>query len=121
MARNFDEERQQDLGFIIRGENFTMVMVRPEVIGSWEDQDIPVKSMDAIAFTSDKIKQFISNSDGSHDRWDALRAREEDPISLGELNELLVWMVEVQSARPTRSPSPSSTGRGRTAASSKGE
>jgi hypothetical protein len=121
MPRNFDDERQQDREFIIRGERFTMIMVRPEVIGAWEDEPTPEKSQDSIAFTSEKVKQFISNSDGSHERWEALRAREEDPVSLGELNELLIWMVQVQSARPTQSPSPSAPGRGRTAASSKGE
>jgi hypothetical protein len=121
MPRNFDEERQKDLDFIIRGEKFRMKMVRPEVIGAWEDEPTPEKSIDALAYTSNRIKDFIENSDGSHDRWEALRAREDDPISMGELNELLIWMVEVQSARPTRQPSPSSSGRGRTAASSKAE
>lgn len=119
MPRNFDEERDKDLEFTIRGETFRMRYVRPEVIGEWEDHPPIEKSQEAIAFTNSRIREFIDNSDGSHERWDKLRAREEDPISLGEINELLVWMVEKQSARPTPAPSPSSTGRGRSAASSK--
>lgn len=120
MPRNFDEERDQDLDFVIRGEKFTVARVRPEVIGEWEDEATPEKSMDAITYTSDKVKGFILNSDGSHERWDAVRKQTDDPVTLGELNELLVWMIQVQSARPTQSPSPSAAGRGRTAASSKG-
>jgi hypothetical protein len=119
MPRNFDEERQFDPVFIIRGESFRMKIVRPEVIAEWEDSPIPEKSVDAIKYIDDKLKQFIENTDGSHERWDALRAKDDDPVSMGELDELLRWMVETQSARPTAAPSPSAPGRGRTAASSK--
>ena len=120
MPRNFDEERQFDPEFILRGQTFRMKIVRPEVIAEWEDSPIPDKSVDAIAYIDNKIKQFIENSDGSHERWDTLRQNEEDPVSMGELDELLRWMVETQSARPTKPLSPSAPGRGRTAASSKG-
>jgi len=121
MPRNFDEERKQDLEFVIRGEKFTMKVVRPEVIAAWEDDETPTKSIEALEYTDDKIKLFLANSDGSHDRWDALRKREEDPVSMGELNEILTWMIGVQSARPTAQPSSSAPGRGRTVRSSKAE
>lgn len=120
MPRNFDTERNFDPVFIIRGQEFRMKIVRPEVIGEWEDSPVPEKSVDAIKYVDDKIKQFIENSDGSHERWDAIRADDADPISLGEMDELLRWMVEIQSDRPTAQPSPSAPGRGRSAASSKG-
>ena len=120
MPRNFDQERSQDLEFVIREEKFKMRIVRPEVIASWEDEEMPSKSVDALKYTDEKIKMFLENSDGSHERWDELRKREADPVSMGELNEILVWMVEAQSARPTQQPSPSAAGRGQTGRSSRG-
>ena len=76
MPRNFDQEREQDLSFIIRGQDFKMRIVRPEVIATWEDEEMPDKSVDGLKYTDEKIKQFLENSDGSHERWDTLRARE---------------------------------------------
>jgi hypothetical protein len=114
MPRDFDAEFAQDLEFTIGGEKFTMRLVRPEVIASWEDEDTPDKSIEALAYTDSKIKLFLDQN-GSAERWDALRAREENPITLGQMNELLRWMVEAQSGFPTPQPAPSTPGRGRTA------
>jgi hypothetical protein len=115
MARDFDQEFAQDLEFTIGGEKFLMRLVRPEVIASWEDEETPEKSVDALVYTDSKIKLFLDQTNGASERWDELRAREENPVSLGQMNEILRWMVEVQSGYPTPQPAPSAAGRGRTA------
>lgn len=120
MPRNFDQELSEDLEFVIAGETFKMKYVRPEVLAAWEDEAAAEKSEGALKQMDDRIKLFLDDSNGAIERWDKLRAREENPISMGQINDLLLWMVEVQSGRPTIPPSPSATGRGRTAASSRG-
>lgn len=120
MHRDFDQEFvAEDLSFTIGGETFKMRYARPEVLAAWEDEEIPDKSVDALALNDQRIKQFLDSSNGAGDRWDTLRDREENPVTMGQLNALLLWMVEVQSGRPTVPPSPSESGRGKTKLSSK--
>jgi hypothetical protein len=119
MPRNFDQELSEDLDFIVGGETFKMKYVRPEVLAAWEDEEAADKSEGALKQMDERIKLFLDDSNGALERWDKLRAREDNPVSMGQINDLLLWMVEVQSGRPTIQPSPSVAGRGRTAVSSK--
>jgi hypothetical protein len=116
-VRDFDQELSQDLEFKIGGESFRMRYVRPEVLASWEDETVGANSESALQTLDQRIKMFIADEDGG-ERWDALRKREEAPVTMGQMDALLVWMVEVQAGRPTEQPSPSAPGRGRTAVSS---
>lgn len=119
MPRNFDEEKADDLEFTIGGEKFTMKFVRPEVIAAWEDEPADTSSAAALQSLDKRIGLFLGGN-GEIERWQALRAREENPVTMGQLNSLLMWMIEVQSGRPTMPPSPSASGRGRTVVPSKG-
>lgn len=119
MVRDFDQDLSEDLEFKVGGETFKMKYVRPEVLAAWEDEVAADKSGEALQQMDSRIKLFLDDSDDAIGRWDKLRAREENPVSMGQINDLLLWMVEVQSGRPTIPPSPSVTGRGRTVASSK--
>ncbi len=115
--QSFDQAA--DLEFEIGGERFLMRQVRPEVLAAWEDEQVPEKALDALAETDRRIKLFLDQTNGANDRWDTLRAREENPVTMGQLNALLIWMVEVQSGRPTVPPSPSAASPGRTVRSSR--
>lgn len=119
MARNFDDEMAQDLDFIVGGEAFTMRYVRPEVLAAWEDEsEDDEESSDKILKRQDeRILAFLS-SEEDRKRYVAMRERDENALPLVKINELLRWMVEVQTSRPTETPSPSANGPGRTAASS---
>lgn len=118
--RDFDQELEKDLSFKIRGETFTMRYVRPEVLQSWENENIEgANEADALKVLDERVLFFLDQNGDNAERWKALRARESDPVTLGQLTGLIEWMVEVQSGRPTIPPSPSASGRGRTAASSK--
>jgi hypothetical protein len=114
--RSFDI--QQDLDFQIGGETFHMKTVRPEVLASWEDAPIPENSADALKVLDERLLIFLDNGNGQHERWKALREREDNALSMGQLRAVLEWMVEVQSTLPTEPPSPSARGRGKTATSS---
>jgi hypothetical protein len=56
--------------------------------------------------------------DEEHERWKVLRKREKEPVTIVQINAILTWLMEEQTGRPTQTPSPSASGRGRTAASS---
>jgi hypothetical protein len=117
-ARNFDEVLETNLVFTLRGEEFTLRDVRPEVIASWEDEDAPTTAAEGLAAIDVKIKTLLAPEDV--ERYDALRAREDEPVNLRQLKALVEWIVEVQSDRPTEAPSPSDGGAGRRGATSSG-
>ena len=136
--KDFDAEilqGEEALTFKVRGELFQMVYVRPEVLAEWEDaratelaeaQESLKDDPDAIVAVNaaqqsidrfdQRIKSFLRPED--RERWDALRAREADAIPYVQMREIVNWMVEVQSSRPTETPSPLGAGRGRTGRSS---
>jgi hypothetical protein len=118
--RNFDEILEQDLEFQIGGEQFKMRYVRPEVLAVWEDEPIDEKSADLLKRQDDRIMVMLNGDDDSRERWLAMRNREDKALPMVQLNELLRWMIEVQTSRPTNTPLPSASGRGKTAATSRG-
>ena len=117
--KNFDEILEQDLEFQVGGEQFKMRYVRPEVLASWEDEPMDEKSIDLLKKQDERIMLFLNGDDGSRDRYLALRAREDNALPMVAVNELLTWMIEVQTARPTNTPSPSVVGPGKTVRTSK--
>lgn len=114
--KDFDQDFGQDLTFKIQGQEFEMRYVRPEVLASWEDEPDDSKTEDVLKRQDQRICSFLKDDEEAK-RWMALRADEDNALPLVKLNELLRWMVEVQTTRPTSQPSPSAPGRGRTAAS----
>jgi hypothetical protein len=110
--RNFD--LKEDLSFEICGERFDMKIVRPEVLALWEDEKEPDSGVKALEIVDRRIVAFLAEE--QHDRWKALRKRPENTPSMGQLREILQWMIEVQTARPTQQPSASAPGRGASAA-----
>lgn len=115
-VKNFDEGFDQDLEFVIQGQVFKMRYVRPEVLATWEDEPDDAKTDEILKRQDERICSFLADEEQAK-RWMDLRQDEDNALPLVKLNELLRWMVEVQTSRPTPAPSPSATGRGKTAAS----
>lgn len=118
---DFDELLADDHTFTVRGETFTWTEVKPEVLSamgqaltSVNDDEDPNAGWAAI---DEQIMLFIDPSD--HEKWKTLRAREEKPVTIKQINAILDYLIGEQSDRPTQTPSPSASGRGRTAATSK--
>ncbi len=118
MPRNFDELLTEDLSFVVGGETFTMQYVRPEVLAEWEDETLPDEMTAAarIERLDRRIESFLTPDD--RDRWRTLRANTDRAVPFGQLQEIVTWMVEMQTARPTLTPSASAGGRGSSGASS---
>lgn len=129
--KNFDEERDarrnlQGEQFQIGGETFTVnSAVNPNVLLAFDAIDESSTGIaETLAIVDATIKGMIVDADGteggSHARYDALRARTDDPITVGDLVNLATWLIGAQAGRPTGPPSDSSDGRGTTGTSSTG-
>lgn len=124
MPKNFDDLVSNDRTFVVRGETFTWKDVRPEVLTAFEIEE-PEKDKDGNPVDDggiwksidDQIMLFIVNED--QERWKALRARDDNPVTIAQLNAILEWLVGEQTDRPTQTPSPSASGGGRTGRSLK--
>lgn len=113
--RNFDGGRtgrtipRSERAFIIGGETFhRRNAVRPEAISVAEDATDHDSSA-VILQELDKAILLMIEPDG-HDRWIALRAREDDPIVLTDVTDVIQWLIGEFSRRPTVPPQPSTTG-----------
>lgn len=118
--KNFDDMLAQDREFTVGGEKFHWRDVRPEVLTSFEPSrngDGPDDDNAAWRLMDDQILLFVAKDEV--DRWKELRARDENPVTIAQLNAILLWLMEEQTGRPTVQSSPSEVGRGRTAATSK--
>lgn len=123
MPKDFDEFLSTDRTFTVRGETFEWIETKPEVLALWDPESVPTNGKEAEAtwglrLLDAQVKLFLNPEDQK--RWDELRARDEQPVTQRQMIELVKWLVAEQAERPTETPSPSDSGRGRTAASSKG-
>ena len=113
--KDFNELLAKDRTFKVRDAVFEFVDAQPEVLTGFQidtngDDNAAWKIMDA------QIKLFLSEEDGK--RWDELRTRTEEPVTIAQLTGILQWLMEEQTGRPTETPSPSAPGPGKTARSS---
>lgn len=119
MPKSFDDLISQERTFVVRGETFTWQDVRPEILTAFQPE---TKEDEESADNSgiwkqldEQISLFLVPED--RERWAKLRARDENPVTIIQLNEILTWLVGEQTERPSQTPSPSGPGRGKTARS----
>lgn len=123
MTKNFDEGRQERLArqrsFTIGGETFTYkASVAPEVYLDWSkmvggeygDELTEVKSIEIFDAT---IVGFLEP--GQEEKWQKVRAIDaEFPLTLADMKDVVRYLFEENSGRPT-GPSSDSSGGSRTA------
>jgi hypothetical protein len=116
--RNFDEGRharrrtEEERTFVLHGETFVLrAAVRPEVLNAFDlisDASGVTETMKAL---DEMFVDLIDDRDGAADRYATIRADDTDPITLEDLDDVVKWMIEVVTGRPTSSPSGSTDGR----------
>lgn len=112
--KDFDQKRKEraerDRSFTIGGETFEVrVGVRPEVLSIYDDITTETSAADTIKVIDEIITSMLVTADG--ERYQALRQREEDPITLEDLQDLMEWLLEKETDRtPTQPSSPSPVG-----------
>jgi hypothetical protein len=118
-VHNFDTARQARAEaaraaprtFQIGGETFVRRdSVRPEVLTAWEAVTPETPASETLEIVDTLVGEFLIG-DG-HSRWLALRQRYDDPITLSDMMEVVVWLVQEETTFPTTEPSPSSDGSG---------
>ena len=115
--KDFNDLLANDRQFKVQDQSFTWRDVRPEILTEFEtgvNGDDPNAVWDLM---DRQILLFIDTE--QHARWKELRAREDAPVTIGQMNAILTWLMEEQTGRPTEQPSPSASGRGKTAVPSK--
>lgn len=121
MPKNFDDLISGERTFVVRGETFTWRDVRPEILTAFtptetaEEGKDPEDNSGIWKQLDEQISLFLVPEDV--ERWNNLRAREDNPVTIVQLNAILEWLVGEQTERPTQTPSPSGSGRGKTARS----
>ena len=123
--KDFDAERRRrialDRTFKIGGEEFHRVAgCRPETLLAWseltgDDGAAPADGARAITLIDRLCFDLIDADD--RERWVALRAREDDPVTIEDLRDVLNWLVSAVMGRPLEgspssppsSPDPTST------------
>ncbi len=128
LGMNFDEAREERRSrpntFQIGGEVFTFrVGLRPEafsdLIQEYADslENPQLKGLERTAIVDRTIVSFLEGEDEG-DRWYAVRAIEEDAITAGDMQKVLLWLIEQQTDLPTTAPSSSGNGGATTGARS---
>jgi hypothetical protein len=118
MPKNFDDLISQERTFVVRGETFTWRDVRPEILTAFQPVEQETKEGEEADNSGiwkqldEQIQLFLVPEDV--ERWANLRSREDNPVTIVQLNAILEWLVGEQTERPTQTPSPSGTGRGKT-------
>lgn len=119
--RDFDTT--PDLEFKLGGETFVAQRVRPEVLAEFASDNVDLEeaqdSTKALALLDERIEAFLEHEE-DRARYRELRQRTRNPVTIGQLNALLEWMLEVSSDLPTEQPSTSVAGPGTAAGLSRG-
>lgn len=118
--KDFDEARAErqarDRSFRIGGEEFTYrPAVAPEAILQWSRMtggEMPdLTEQEAIEIFDETVLAFLEV--GQEKKWKAVRdPKLENPLNISDLRELVSWLFEEQTGRPTGQPSDSSDGSG---------
>lgn len=121
--RDFNTDRPKT--FQLRDEVFRIRPVRPEAYAEAIRREAEIEAEadttleQLFAGWDTRILLSIDAGDGAHDRWRALRARDdENGVEMADLIAIRDWLTEVHTGRPTRPAEPSSVGPGNAEASS---
>lgn len=114
VAKDFDAARREraaaDRSFRLGGEVFVRKTgVRPEVLADYEKIETSGSAANTLAEIDKIVLQMTEDVDDGHARYTALRARDDDPVTLYDMTELVGWLIEEETGRrPTQPPSSSS-------------
>lgn len=116
--KDFNELLAKEREFKVQDQVFAWKDVRPEVLSEF-DIDVNGDDPNAVWGLMDRqILLFLPESE--QEKWKELRKDEDKPVTIGQMNAVLTWLMEEQTGRPTEPPSPLEPGRGKTVATSKG-
>lgn len=109
------KEREKEIGdrsFKLGGHVFTFKANVPfnymEEVGSVTAES---SGGDVLGALERFVLDMIEGENGEREKLKAILHNPEEPITFADLNDLVVWLIEQQTQRPTTAPSPSTPGR----------
>lgn len=119
MAKNFDQARserrktREERTFTLGGETFVCKpAIKPEWLAPYEDMSEETPLFEVLTIADNLFLHAIEPNDGAQERYQAIRSNEDDPIDFEDLREVLAWIMEIASSRPTGPRDASSPSRG---------
>lgn len=115
VTKDFDAERVEANGkkpstFTVGGQKFTLrPFVSAEVLAEFGRREVQHYG-DALDAYDTFIKACVL--DGEAEGWDKVRREAEPPLTVGQVEKILWWIMEEVADRPTAASSPSRPGRG---------
>jgi len=115
-TKDFDVERLANangngkpITFTVGGKKFTVrEFVSAEVMGNFGRRQV-ANFGDTLEAYDAFIKGCILEKEGA--AWDKVRVEADPPISVGAIEQILWWLMDVASGRPTEASSSSRRGR----------
>lgn len=121
-VKNFDTERlakkasEEDRTFVLGGETFVAKQsVHPSVLTAYDRIGKDSTITETLEVVDDCILQMTEARDDAHGRYLQVRANVDDPITVDDLLDIVKWLLEAQTDRPTGQPSASGSGQTPTA------
>lgn len=114
--KDFDARRKEraerDRGFTLGGETFVMKPgVRPEALAAYESIDVDASPEAKLGTMDGMILDFLEGDTAEIEaRWKKVRAIEDNPITIQDMQAVIEWMIAEQTGRPTGQPSDSTDG-----------
>lgn len=118
VVKDFDVERSANgkpaETFVVGGERFTIrQFVSAEVLADFGRRE--VKNFgDTMEAYDQFVKQCIEPGDA--EKWDKVRKEADPPLTVGAVEQILWWVMDLVTGRPTEASSSSGRGRGARAA-----
>lgn len=127
--RNFDQDRAaraeaaaatvDTRTFTVCGESFVVrSSVKPDILAEFENITGDTPAAEVLSVIDRLIPELLEPSPNggpsTSERWMAVRAQDEDPLTLDDMLDVTQWMVEQVTGRPTEPPAPSSVRGGST-------
>jgi hypothetical protein len=116
VTKDFDVERVAEYGkkkaatFSLGGEKFTLkTAVSAEVLAEFGRREVAHYG-DALEAYDKFIVACLDNGDGA--KWDKVRKEANPPLTVGQVESVLWWIMDEVADRPTAASSPSRPGRG---------
>lgn len=118
-GKDFDELIAKDREFTVRGHKFHYRDLSPEAIFAEIDLDVDSNGVGVWAMSDLQILRFLPEDE--HESWRTLRADQDNPVTLKQMNALVAWLWEEATGHPLPGLESSATGDGKTATSSSGK
>lgn len=115
--KDFDQGRKarkktrEERTFVLHGETFVARnALHPDVLSEYDGIDENDNASVILATIDNMIVEMIEPDDDAAVRYTAIRVDREDPVTLEDLMDLVKWVIEVQTGRPTGQPGASLPG-----------